>query len=189
MPLGVSVSFETNGLTSIISESQDRTASAASLRKGIKLINKAAKAFAPKKLKHLYRAQGTKTVKGKKGKTVSFAVQGSKSKYVKFARAGRRATVSNRRIRPALYDHLVIGGTRPHSIRKGSRLAQKRRKKFTAEIGQGVGKPHPGAKPNKYRERAYNSVKAEVGEVILAEYGRRVQIMFAKAESKLKGKR
>lgn len=192
-PLGVSVAIQTGGLKGIITEAQDKTASAYALREGIKIINRAAKAFAPRKLKHLYRAQGTKAKKGNKTKTGAFAVQGAKTKYKKLVKAGRRSQTGMRRIIPAKYDHLVIGGTRPHSIRKGTRLERtvkrKGKEKLLRAIGQGVGKPHPGGRPNPYRQRAYNSVKRQVARVVLAAYGKKLQMMFAKAEAKLKGKR
>lgn len=182
--LGVRVQVETVGIDSTLTEIQSRNASLKAVRGGIKIVQSAAKSYAPKRLGHLKRAQGTKAVKGRRGKTGSFAVQGAKVKYVKFTRSGRKGSTSMRKVVPAFYDHLVIGGVKPHSIRRGSKVAAKGK----AAVGQDTGKPHPGARANAYRLRAYNSVKNQVGAEVLRIYGVETNKILAKADAKLRAK-
>lgn len=164
MPLGVRVVADLAPIPAIATETQTRNATLKAVRAGIKIIQAAAKGAAPKRRGHLKRAQGTKAVKGKKGKTGSFAVQGAKTKYVKTDKK------SGKRVVPAFYDHLVIGGVKPHSVREGSL-------------------PHPGHSANPYRQRAYQSVKAQVGAAVLRVMGIEVNKILAKAAAKLKGKK
>lgn len=182
MPLGVSVHIDTSGIGIAMSETQSRSATLKAVRAGIKVIQPVAKGLAPKRFGALKTAQGTKAVKGRKGKTGSFALQGARSKYKRF-RKGKK-------IVPAFYDHLVIGGTRPHSIRKGSKLARTRvskrtgKSKTSAEVGQGVGKPHPGSRKNAYRLRAYRATRSAVMREMKRVMGIELQKILYKANLK-----
>jgi hypothetical protein len=159
MPLGVSVHVDTSGIGVAMSDLESRKATFRAVSTGIKIVAIAAKARAPKRSGALKYSQGTKAKKGGKSKTGSFAVQGAKTKYKKPVKGGGKLKFR----RPALYDHLVIGGVKPHSIRKGSKLARTLKNgEMIAETGQGVGKPHPGHRANPYRKQAYNAVRASV---------------------------
>lgn len=176
MPLGVSVQVDTSGIGVSLSELESRKATYRAVSTGIKIVTRAVKGRAPKRYGYLKSAQGQKAKKGTKGKTGSYAVSGSRTKYRK-VRDGKPVV-------PAFYDHLVIGGTKSHSIRKGSRLARTKRGKTTPEIGQGVGKKHPGARANPFRLRAYQSVRGDVQAAMMLAMRLEVQKILAKANAK-----
>lgn len=191
MPIGILVQVDTSPIPAILSEMESRTITLKAVRAGVKKIVPVARSMAPKRLGHLKRAQGYKAAKGKKKKTVSYGVQGVKTKYHKLVKAGRRASASQRRVVPAFYDHLVLGGVRPHSIRKGSQLGRADARPGTqkaATIGQGTGKPHPGHKANPYRRRAYQAVAAEVNKEMLRVMALEIPKMLAKHHAKIRAK-
>lgn len=185
--IGVRIRIDASGISALLTEIQNRNATLKAVRSGVKIINSAAKSYAPKKLGHLKRAQGIKAKKGRRGKTGSFAVQGAKTAYVKMKRTGRRGATAMVRVVPAFYDHLVIGGVQPHSIRRGSKVARKGKSAVVVE-GQRTGMPHPGARANSYRLRAYNSVKNQVGAEVLRVLGIETDKIIAKADAKLRAK-
>lgn len=180
MPLGVRVEIDISGIGIALDELQTRTATYKAAAAGVKLMNRGAKALAPKRTGALRMAQGTKAKKGRKGKTVSFAVQGAKTKY--------KRMVKGKRIIPAYYDHLVIGGVKPHGIRKRSRLGRWVRGKWRPPRGQGIGKPHPGARANPYRHRAYTGLHGEIEEVMKEALAVEVVKLLAKAHAKMMAK-
>lgn len=189
MPLGVRVDVDTSPIPETIKETQKRSISLKACRAGAKIVNAAVKPRAPKRLGHLRRAQGVKAVRGKRGKTGSFAVQGVKTKYKKMVKAGRRSATAMRRVVPAFYDHLIIGGVKPHSIRKGAKLARKGKSAVgDVNLGRGTGKPHPGHSANPYRLRAYEGVRSQVNREMLRVCGVEVQKVLDKNAAKLRAK-
>lgn len=174
MPLGTRVEVDLRPLNEDIKELKTRAASVKAVRAGIKIIQGAAKGAAPKLFGHLKRAQGTKAKKGSRGKTGAFAVQGAKTKYRKpRKKKGKTATQLAEAI-PALYDHLVMGGVKSHGVAKGGGVKNR---------------PHPGARPNPYRRRAYYGVKAEVGRAMVKAYGDAIKKMIEKNAAKAAKKR
>jgi hypothetical protein len=169
MPLGIRVDVDTAGITVALNELQTRSASLKAVRAGIKIVQSAAKSAAPKRGGDLRRAQGIKAVKGKKGKTTSFAVQGAKTAYVRF-RKGRK-------IKPSKYDHLVIGGAKAHFMpyRKGFGVLKSQ---------AGVKKMHPGARANPYRARAYAGVKSAVADTVMLAMAGETRKILDKATAK-----
>lgn len=174
MPLGTRVVVDLKPLGQNLKDLQTRAATLKAIRAGIREVQNVVKAAAPKRLGHLRRAQGTKAKKGRKGKTGSFGVQGAKTKYVKRTRPGKKSAAKPRDVRPAFYDHLVIGGTKPHGVKKG---------------GGVVNKPHPGARPNPYRRKAYEAAKDAVGSVMVRVMGEETRKLLAKNALKLSRKK
>lgn len=181
MPIGVLVEVNTSAITASLKDLQERSVTLKAVRAGIKIVQSAARGTVPKRLKHLYRAQGTKAIKGRKGKTGSIALQGAKTKYVKVVATGKRAKTATKRVVPAFYDHLVIGGVKPHYVKRGlsTKTAEGRK-----ALSGATGKKHPGHRGNPYRERAYNAVKPQVAAEILRVAGAEVQKMLAKNQAK-----
>lgn len=192
MGLGISVKVDTSAIPGFIDEMKKRNVALRAVRKGIKIVLPIARSMAPKKLGHLKRAQSVKAVKGKKTKTGAYALQGARTKYVKIVPAGSRSKSGTRRVVPAFYDHLVIGGARPHVIRKGSQLGRTQdtyKIRQRATIGQGTGKPHPGTKPNPYRMRAWRSVEEQVQQVVAEQLAVETQKELDKAAAKMQGRK
>lgn len=189
MPVGILVSIDKTPIPATVTEVQNRGATLKAVRAGAKIILRVARSAAPKGLGHLKRAQGIKAAKMKKGKTGSYAVQGAKTKYVKVVKAGSRSASGMKRVVPAFYDHLVQGGVKPHSIRKGSKVTRTGKGgKVTAAVGQGTGKPHPGHRANPYRRRAYEGVAQEVNREVLRVMGVELQKIINKNALKLAAK-
>lgn len=168
--LGVSVQVDTSPIPASMSDLQTRSITLKAVRAGIKIVQSRVKAEAPRKRRHLQRAQGTVAKKGRKGKTIALAVQGAKTKYIRTRPSGGRAKSGKAKVWPAKYDHLVIGGTKPHGVRKG---------------GGTLAKKHPGGRANPYRRRAYDSVSGQVNAEMLRVTGIEVQKMLAKNEAKI----
>lgn len=64
---------------------------------------------------------------------------------------------------PAHYIHLVEKGTRPHALGKGSQLARVG-KRASREVGQHVGRKHPGAKAHPFLEPAWRrNINTSIG--------------------------
>ncbi len=166
--VGTRVVIDTSGIRELVSEAQTRGITLKGVRAGIKVLLPKAKAGAPKRPGSgaLKQAQGTKAVRGKKGKTGSYAVQGAKTKTQKMVRV--KGSSKARLTIPAKYDHLVQGGTKPHSVGK---------------------RKHPGARPNPYRKRAYEASKGDIGDVVAVTMAAETQKVIAKAAAKLASKR
>lgn len=146
MPVGVKIAVDTSGLAAVSKESRQRTITLKAVRAGARILRDAARARAPRRVGSgaLRHAQGIKAAKGRRGKTLSYAAQGAKIGVQKAVTTPGRRTPQT--VVPALYDHLVQGGTKPHAVR-----------------GRGQ---HPGARPNPYRRDAYESKKAEIGQAM-----------------------
>jgi hypothetical protein len=155
--LTTKVAIDASGIDAVLSEAKKRNITLKGAKAAGKVLKVAARGQAPKRSGATKRAQDVKAAKSKKGGTISYAVQGVRRKFsVTFTPKGRRKP---ERVVPEKIDHLIQLGTRAHSLSKGARLARTRKGVTTAETGQDTGKKHPGAKPNPYRQRAWESVK------------------------------
>lgn len=179
------VAIDTGGITGVASEAKKRNITLKGAKAAGKILKVAARSAAPKRSGATKRAQAVKAAKGKKGTTTSYAVQGVKKKFsMQYTPKGR---TKSERVVPAFIDHLIQLGTKPHALKKGASLGRK---------GKGaaaqVGKKHPGARPNPYRERAWESVKGEAGAAATAAMGaatqKEIDRQAAKVLAKLKGK-
>jgi hypothetical protein len=179
--IGGKVKVDVSGAMALLSEAKQRRITLKGVKAGAKVLKTAARAAAPKRPGSgaLQAAQAIKAEKGRKGKTISFAVQGAKKKYVKMVRAGR--SKKEQKAVPAFYDHLVQLGTKPHATRKGSRLAKGKK----AAVGQ-IGAGHPGAKANPYRKRAWVAVKDKAGRDTLSAMADELNKVLARAAKKAK---
>jgi hypothetical protein len=173
--IGANVKVDTSGFVSVVSEAKTRGITLKGVKAGIRILQTAAKTAAPRRARSgaLRRAQGVKARKGWAGSTTSYAVQGARVRVVNFVRLKKyRKPV---KVVPANYDHLVLGGTRPHRLGKGERLRRpktKRRKRRNRKTPllmtfQTTGGKHPGTKPNPYRKRAWERVKRQVGREVM----------------------
>lgn len=167
MRVGTRVVIDTKGIREVVSEAQTRGITLKGVRAGVKVLLPVAKAGAPRRPGSgaLKQSQGTKAVRGRKGKTGSYAIQGAKAKIQKSVKV--KGSGKPRLAIPAKYDHLVQGGTKPH-------MAGKRK--------------HPGAKPNPYRKRAYEATKDTIGAAIATTMAAETQKVIAKAAGKLAAK-
>ncbi len=159
-----SVKTDVSGMMAILSEAKQRRVTLKGVKAGAKLLKLAARSQAPKRQGSgaLQQAQGVKAAKGNKGVTISYAVQGARKKVVRMVRTGR--SKKPQKAIPALYDHLVQFGTKPHAVgKKGGR--------------------HPGAKPNPYRKRAWVTVKDAAGKATLDAMGAELRKLIAKAKA------
>jgi hypothetical protein len=178
MPVGMKVTVETDtrGLSAVVGEAKTRNICLKGVRAGIKVLVGPAKAGAPKRSGALKQAQGYKAAKGRKGKTIAFGVQG--------ARSSAQRTYKGKVVKPGKYDHLVQGGTKPHRLGKGEKLATQRIGKladvFKPGTSQSSGERHPGAKPNPYRKRAFQAVKDQIGQAVNTAMGEEVQKIIAR---------
>jgi HK97 gp10 family phage protein len=152
----------------------DKVVSKKAMRDGIneatKPVLKAEKDAVPVQTKTLKRALGRKVKaygNSTKGYVVVGVVGARKDAAGKPAKFGRVVKVGGRDQyrNPVKYDHLVEGGTKPHSLSKGSRLA----KRGKAATGQGTGKKHPGAKPKPFVSKARESTKYTVKSIIVGK--------------------
>lgn len=176
-PVGMKIEVDVRGFSSLISAVQTRTVTLKAVRAGIKVLIGPAKAGAPRRSGALKQSQGSRAAKGRKGKTIAFAVQGARNAVQK--------TYKNRVVKPGKYDHLVQGGTRPHRLGKGEKLAREAIAKFGTAFKPGTsqttGGMHPGAKPNPYRKRAFAAVKDRVAAEINRVAGLELQKIIDKA--------
>jgi hypothetical protein len=80
MRVGTRAVIDTSGIRALVSEAQTRSITLKGVRAGIKVLLPVAKAGAPRRKGSgaLKQSQGTKAVKGRKGKTGSYAIQGAK---------------------------------------------------------------------------------------------------------------
>lgn len=120
------------------------------MRKSASVVNKAAKANAPKRTGQLRRSLGVK-VKAYPSGVVIGVVE---------PRAGFRVPAGNTNgkpkfIDPRFYAHLVEGGVKPHAVGKGSSLRKR---------SQG-GKLHPGAPAQPFLRPAFESNTARIVEI------------------------
>jgi HK97 gp10 family phage protein len=152
------------------------------VKAGAKLVVPKAKAGAPRRKGSgaLKQSQGIKAEKGKRGKTLAFAVVGARKKVEETIPRGRKSV----RVVPSYYAHLVEKGTRAHSLNKGAKLGRKGK----ANIGQGTGKQHPGAKAKPFLGPAWESTKDQVGKVVTETIAAEVKKELRKNAAKAFGK-
>lgn len=179
--LKASVAVDVSGIDAVVSEAKKRNITLKGAKAAGKILKLAARAEAPKRSGATRRAQGVKAEKGKKGATTSYAVQGVKKKFSLTWTPPKRT--KSYRVVPAFIDHLIQLGTKPHSIAKGAKLARKGK----AAVGQ-TGKPHPGARPNPYRKRAWDQVKDRAGEAAVEAMGEATQKVIDKQAAKIAAK-
>lgn len=187
MQLQASVKVNTEGFNVLISEAKKRRVTLKGVKAGIRVLQGAAKAQAPYRVRSraLKQAQGVKAKTGSKGKTVSFAVQGARRRVVKFVKL--RGYRTPQKVVPANYDHLVQGGTKPHRLGTGEtlgRIAKGRRKAIKA-TSQTTGGQHPGTKANPYRMRAYRQVKGQIEKVVNLAMRQELNVIVHKQAAKL----
>jgi HK97 gp10 family phage protein len=160
--MGIRLRVKVEGVSEILRSLReaDEKVAKKSLRQAVneatKPVLREAKAGVPTATKSLKKSLGRK-VKSYKGGRIVFALVGarkdSKGKPAKFRRQVRRSKVGKEITRnPVKYLHLVEGGTKPHSLAKGSRL--------------GIGKQHPGARPNPFMRRANDRTKITVKSIM-----------------------
>lgn len=113
-------------------------------------IAKAAKAEAPDQSGTLKRAQSKKVKVYPNGNAV--AIIG--------ANKATTGTFNGRKRVPAFYMHLVLQGTKPHSLARG---ASARRKAVRTAVLHAItgARMHPGAKANDFLTRAVHETQAE----------------------------
>jgi len=186
------VRIDTSGFGFVVAQNRKRGVTQKGARAGGKVLERAVKSAAPKRKGSgaLRVAQGIKVGKGKSGSTTAFAVQGSKKKYSKMAKFPRSKKPV--KVVPHLYDHLVQGGTRPHSLKKGSKSNRRRLvpagllrfgRMLLSKVSKVKG--HPGAKPNPFRKRALSSAKHRIRGAILDAMAEEQRKLIARAAAKL----
>lgn len=131
---------------------QQRSVTTKALRKGAKPIAKAIKADAPKVTGTMRRAQGHKVRKGRKGKSIAFAVIGARTKVQTVT---KKLGWTERKHVPALIQHLVEKGTKPHPIKRKVK-------------GKTIVFRHPGAKPKPHMGPGFERSKDEAGRIVAA---------------------
>lgn len=159
--------IDTSGIAGVVTEAKKRNITLKGAKAAAKILLVAARAQAPRRRGSgaLRQAQGIKAVKGRKGTTISFAVQGARTKVVKVVRLPGRKTP--KKATPALYDHLVQLGTKPHKIGKGR---------------------HPGTAANPYRRRAWEGVKGAAADACLDAMGAATRKEIERQSAKVKAK-
>lgn len=180
--LRTKVQLDLSGLKKLEKATQQRRVTLAAVKDGAKVVQKSAKGSAPRSSGALKQSLGIKGAKGRKGKTIAFAVVGPRKKVRKLVkRKGSRRTVV---AVPAYYAHLVEQGTRPHTLGKGSRAKARLGKKASRGGAQ-----HPGTKPKPFLRPAYTGNKKAIASAITKKLAVEIQKEIAKAAiRKLKGK-
>ena len=168
----------------MVNEAQSRSVTLAGVKAGIKILQRAARSAAPRRRNSgaLKQSQGTIAKKGKKGKTVSFAVQGARKGFEKMVTP--KGYKKPQRAVPAFYDHLVQGGTRPHRLGKGEKILRinARGRQVGKVTEQTTGGKHPGSQRNPYRKRAYEAVKGTIGVEVLKAMRLKMGELVARAK-------
>jgi hypothetical protein len=170
--IGGKVTLDLHGFQFIVTENKRRDVTLKGARAGMAVVQKEARTRAPKRVGALKKAQGILAKKGKRGLTTSYAVQGSRRKYELMATPPGRAKPM--RIVPAFYDHLVQGGTRPHSVSRGQSLGREQRySKAGVKFGKHVkatnqgGNQHPGTSAHPFRKFAWLAAKDRIADAAL----------------------
>jgi hypothetical protein len=180
--IGFSVRIDARPLQALVGDAKARNLTLKAVRAGIKVLVAPAKAGAPRRKGSgaLKAAQGWRAGKGRRGKTISWGVQG--------ARVRVERMFKGRVVKPHKYDHLVQGGTRPHRLGKGEKLARlfRRRKGDVMAPGtkQDSGKMHPGSKPNPYRRRMFAMKKGAMAATIVRTLKQEIDKLLAKQAAK-----
>lgn len=180
--------IDVTGIADLVGKVKSRSITLKGVREGIKKFLPLARAGAPRRPRSgaLKQSQGTKAAKGKKGNTVSYAVQGAKTGFEKMVTP--KGKHKPQRAVPAFYDHLVMGGTKPHRLGKGESLGRlsKRGRKAVIRTAQIAGGMHPGTTANPYRKRAWEAAKGYVGAETNRVMGLEVQKVIDANAAKVK---
>ena len=123
------------------------------VRAGAKPVRQAAKRLAPK-LTGATAASLTVRISTHKRTGTVYAVVGPQRRY-QFKRKGKVRSVGT----PTKIAHLILFGTRPHSLKSGDSLGRTRVSKRTGKAVitpfRQTGRRHPGAKANPFLQRAW----------------------------------
>lgn len=184
-PIRATVAVDTKGLGAVAKITQQKTITLKAVRAGAKIVAKAAKARAPRRKRSgaLKLSIGTKAAKGKRGRTTAYAVIGARKKVSKVVPVGRGGRMV--KAVPAYYAHLVEGGTRPHRLKRGARLARRTQ----AARGQGAGGQHPGAKAKPFLGPAFDATKDRAMAEAQRVLGEETRKLIAKQAARLAAKR
>jgi HK97 gp10 family phage protein len=177
--VSVEVSTDLSGLNAIQKTAKKRQITKKAVGAGARVIAKDVKKRAPRRKGSgaLRVSIGTKSQKGRKGKTLAFAVIGARKKVVRVFKG--RKTV------PANYAHLVEKGTKPHSLLKRAKSKLGRLKRVV-RIAAGAGARHPGTKPKPFLAPALEAKKAEAARVMMDVVAKEIAKELSKAASKLR---
>lgn len=180
--LRTKVAIDLSGLKKLEKATQQRRVTQKAVKSGAKVVQSAAKGSAPRASGALRQSLGVKAEKGRKGKTIAFAVVGPRKKVRKLVkRKGSRMPIV---AVPAFYAHLVERGTRPHAIGKGSRLARR------GKAGSATGRLHPGSRPRPFLGPGYalnrGRIANAITETLRVEIAKEIEKARVRA---LKGKR
>lgn len=147
------------GLEALQKLAQQRAAATKAVRAGAKIVQKAAKPRAPKRKGSgaLRTSIGLKAQKGKRVKTLAFAVIGARTKVVRMFKG--------RMIKPSKYAHLVEKGTKAHTVGK---------------------RKHPGAKAKPFLAPALRSSEAAVSAEMMRVLQQEIAKALAKQALKAK---
>jgi HK97 gp10 family phage protein len=169
------LTLDLSPLHALRSASKAKTVTLKAVRKAAQIVTKAAKQRAPKRKGSgaLRASMGQKAAKGKKGATLAFAVVGARKSVVRMVKP-ERGTKPIKAV-PAYYAHLVEDGTRPHPLKKGSKLARR---------GKGGDPPkdvrHPGARPRPFLKPAWAAAGPEAVAAAQQVIGAEVAKILAK---------
>lgn len=182
------VKIDVSGITELVSKAKSRSITLKGVRAGMKKFLPLARAGAPRRPRSgaLKQSQGVKAAKGRKGNTISYAVQGAKTGFEKMVTP--KGKHKPQRTVPEFYDHLVMGGTKPHRLGKGESLGRlsKRGRKAVIRTAQVKGGMHPGTRPNPYRRRAWEAAKDYIGAETNRVMAVEIQSEMAKQSARVK---
>lgn len=154
------VALDLAGLAGLKSAAQARSVTLKGVRAAAKVVQAAAKARAPKRKRSgaLKQSMGMKAAKGKRGKTLAYAVVGARTKVVKMVPVGK----SGRLVKavPSKYAHLVERGTKPHG-------------------------GHPGARPKPFLKPALDSTKDQAAAAGMKAVAAELEKIMAKNAAKV----
>lgn len=181
--IGLKIHIDVSPMVAVIGAAKSRNLTLKAIRAGIKVLVAPARSAAPKRKGSgaLKQAQGWRAGKGTRAKTVSWGVQGARVRVQK--------TFKGRVVKPHKYDHLVQGGSRPHRLGKGEKLARLFRRRtgdvMVPATKQASGGRHPGAKPNPYRRRVFQANKGRMGATIVRTMDAEIKKLIAGMQTKL----
>lgn len=147
------VTINVSGIHQVATALRSRAATLKGLAAGIEVLNRAAKAAAPRSSGTLIDAQEFKVSPGSQGQTRSYAIQGTTVDHGRIVQRPGRGRVY---ARPGLYDLFVRLGTRP----RGN---------------------HPGTSPNDYRRRATLAAGNAAAKLVLDVIGEEVRKLILAA--------
>lgn len=167
------IDADISGIEKLDKAIAQRRATLKAIRAGAKIVQRSAKSAVARQSGALRQSLGIKGAKGKRGKTIAYAVIGPRKKVRKLVkRKGSRRPVL---AVPAYYAHLVERGTRPHAIGKGSKLARR------GKAGSAGGAQHPGTRARPFIGPAYTSNRPSIARAIQDALAVEIEKEIAKA--------